>query len=358
MVSPHHVTLGVSVRRFRKRRGMTLEGLALASGIEVAALEALEQGQLDVPYSVIGNLSEGLGVAAPTFFGDNLAFWSVEEPGGLVLRFQHGAFQARYLLPGATQEQFDEVLQVLRNGLVAGGRRVPTRAVSAMFLRAVQVWPDVNPSDLWLFLVNRAYCDRMNHPVDGAPADLFQSWNRTSGWALEDVLVSHYRDFLRGHGLYLHSQRDEKAELLALLENPDAILDKADILVARAPRSAERLVGLINVKASLAERRTDDVPLSRQFIDAGFFSVFWTLDCKSFPAEYPVNRGEYGPDDDEESRDKRLDIEDRGLFSACFSYNANTIPTAREDAVSRIYVCDFRDPDDAFSRFVVRSSLN
>ena len=353
MVSPHHVTLGVSVRRLRERTGMSLDGLSLASGIAVADLDALEQGRLDLPYSLIGDLSDALGVAAPTFFGDNMPLWSVEEPDGLSLRFQHGAFQARYFLQDAAQEQFDEVLEVLREGLLANGSRVPTRAVANTFLRAVQVWPNANPSDLWLFLVNRAYCDRMNHPVDGAPADLFQSWNRTSGYALEDVLVSHYEDCLRGHGLYLHSRNDEKAELLELLGNPDAILDKADVLVARAPGVDERLVGLINVKASLAERRTDDVPLSRQFMEAGFLSVFWTLDCKSFPAEQPVNHGEYGADAGKESRDKRRDIEDRGLFSACFSYNRNTIPTTREDAVSRIFVCDFRNPDDAFSRFFI-----
>jgi hypothetical protein len=170
---------------------------------------------------------------------------------------------------------------------------------------------------------------------------------------LEDVLVSHYSDFLGQHGLYLHTRDDEKEELLEPLGDLDLIRDKADVLVARAPGEDDRLLGLINVKASLAERRTDDVPLSRQFIDAGLFSVFWTLDCKSFPAGQPVNLGEYGPVDEEESRDKRRDVEERGHFSACFSYNRNTVPTAREDAVSRISVCDFNNPDDEFSRFVI-----
>ena len=57
--------------------------------------------------------------------------------------------------------------------------------------------------------------------------------------------------------------------------------------------------------------------------------------------------------DEEESRDKRRDVEERGYFSACFSYNRNTVPTARDNAVSRIFVCDFNDPDDAFSRFII-----
>lgn len=44
-----------------------------------------------------------------------------------------------------------------------------------------------------------------------------------------------------------------------------------------------------------------------------------------------------------------------GFFSGCFSYNANTKPTPRgqKDVASRVHVCDFSDPDDGFSRFVL-----
>ena len=340
---------------------MTRAGLAFASGIAETDLVSLENGQLDPSYTLIGRFSRALGVEPPNFFateGGNLPFWAYENDEGLELRFKHGGFDASYLLEGATQDQFEQVLGVLKTRLARSGNRVRTRAVAETFLHATRVWPDANPSDLWLFFVNRSYCDRTNHPAGNVPADVFQSWNRTSGYALEDVLVAHYGEHLRGRGLFLHSVQSEKVQLLKSLANPDVIADKADILVSRASGARRELAGLINVKASLAERRTDDVPLSQQLIDAGRFSIFWTLDCKSFPAKNPVNRGEYGSDDEDAARDKRLDIEVRGNFSACFSYNLNTIPTAREDAVSRIYVCDFRDPDDDFSRFVIGSSLN
>ena len=115
--------------------------------------------------------------------------------------------------------------------------------------------------------------------------------------------------------------------------------------------------GVCHVKASIAERRTDDVPLSRALIDGGFTSPFLTMDCKSGPSKDPVNRGELGEvlgaGNDQRSA-KRKDIEDDGYFSACFSYNANTLPTpARQRAKARIFVCDFRNPDDAFAQFII-----
>lgn len=75
------------------------------------------------------------------------------------------------------------------------------------------------------------------------------------------------------------------------------------------------------------------------------------------PGANPVNRGELGdvlngPVDGRSA--KRKDVEDAGEFSACFSYNTNTRPTpAAQAAKARIYVLDFRNPDDAFGRFIV-----
>ena len=47
---------------------MTQAGLALASGIAETDLVSLENGQLDPPYSVVGSLSQALGVEPPNFF--------------------------------------------------------------------------------------------------------------------------------------------------------------------------------------------------------------------------------------------------------------------------------------------------
>ena len=122
-------------------------------------------------------------------------------------------------------------------------------------------------------------------------------------------------------------------------------------------KGVDTCFGVLHVKASFAERRTDDVPMSRSLVEAGFSSPLWTMDCKSSPSTNPVNKGELGssitPGGDPRSA-KRKDIEDDGYFSACFSYNKNTNPTPQtQSARGRIFVCDFRSPDDAFSRFVL-----
>ena len=109
---------------------------------------------------------------------------------------------------------------------------------------------------------------------------------------------------------------------------------------------------MVHVKASIAERRTDDVPMSQALVQAGYLSVFWTLDSKSFPSAKPVNLGEFGVADGE-INDKRRDFEEHGHFSACFSYNANTLPTVDESATANILVCNFKDPDDHFARFLL-----
>ena len=109
----------------------------------------------------------------------------------------------------------------------------------------------------------------------------------------------------------------------------------------------------MHVKASFAERRTDDVPMSIALTRAGYTSPLWTMDCKSTPSAKPRNRGELGALRTQRSA-KRKDIEDEGYFSGCFSYNRNTIPSPESlPPERRIYVCDFRNPDDAFSQFIL-----
>ena len=209
------------------------------------------------------------------------------------------------------------------------------------------------------FVVSRSYYDPFNHPADYARLNLDQSWKRTGGWALEEIFVRHYGAFLHERGVKMYiAPADEKRRILARLKVADRLeADKVDVMLSGTVAGRDEFFGVCHVKASIAERRTDDVPLSRALIKAGYTSPFLTMDCKSGPSESPVNRGELGSvlrgKTDERSA-KRKDIEDDGYFSACFSYNRNTIPTPQKQrAKARIYVCDFSDPDDAFSEFVL-----
>jgi hypothetical protein len=295
--------------------------------------------------------------------------YAVSDGGDLVLHFPYGEYDAQYRLRDASLSEFENVISQLRDGLareVAADKSlsatIKSDSVARTFLRAVQLWPNANPSDLWWFVVYRAYSDPLNHPALQARLDWNQSWKRTSGWALEEVLVRFYGEFLKSKGVIVSIAHGERKERLLSQLKIDGRLeaDKIDVLLSGMRGEEEICFGAVHVKASFAERRTDDVPLSRALVEAGYASPLWTMDCKSIPQTKPVNRGELGavlvPWERDRRSAKRKDIEDDGFFSACFSYNHNTLPTPNgQESKSQIIVCDFRTPDDVFSRFVLNA---
>ncbi|MDZ4153994.1 helix-turn-helix domain-containing protein [Methylicorpusculum sp.] len=292
-------------------------------------------------------------------------FIFAEQSGNnIVINFRYARFDAEYTLPNSTIDEFEEVIKTLRNGLsrivIADdsiSQAIKADSVAKTFLKATSVWPHVNPSDLWWFVIYRAYCDPFNHPAKFARLDLTQSWKRTGGWALEEIVVRHYGPFLKQHGINLFIANGETKRTLASQINVDERIesDKIDVfLTGDQDNKCPVFFGVVHVKSSIAERRTDDVPMSQALSRAGYTSIFWTMDCKSTPSKHPANRGELGKLGDSRSA-KRKDIEDEGYFTGCFSYNLNTIPSLSSLAdEQRIYVCDFTNPDDAFSRFILQ----
>ncbi|MBN8868210.1 MAG: helix-turn-helix domain-containing protein [Solirubrobacterales bacterium] len=279
----------------------------------------------------------------------------------LIVTFPYAKHDARYRLPGASIEAFEEVLEAMRDGLAKlsdGSDQddpgIKRSAVASSFLIAIERWPQVNPSDIWNFVIARAYMDPFNHPAEFSRLDFGQSWKRAGGWALEEILVRKYQKPLAAHGIRIFiADGDEKERLVSRLKVADRLeADKADVFLTATPENDPVCFGIVHVKASFAERRTDDVPMSKALVDAGYFSPLWTMDGKSTPSADPFNRGELGkildPDKDKDNRSaKRKDIEVDGYFSACFSYNANTAATPEDqDVAARIYVCDFSDVDD------------
>jgi len=290
--------------------------------------------------------------------------YATQQGGDVIIHFRYAKYDSAYRLPNANIQQFESVMYDLRNRLSQleydlgsqAEQGIKTMAVADTFLHAVKVWEHANPSDIWWFVIYRCYCDPFNHPARFARLDLSQSWKRTSGWALEQVLVKHYAPFLAQHGVRIFIETGRRKNDLVNQFKVDQRLeaDKVDVLLTTQDGSSERCFGIVNVKASFAERRTDDVPMSQSLIRHGYTSILWTMDCKSTPASEPVNKGELGSISKKEKSAKRKDIEDDGYFSACFSYNSNTIPTSRlENSSAKIYVCDFRNPNDSFSNFVL-----
>lgn len=312
------------------------------------------------------DLVNGLPYAPAAHIFERCLF-AEQEGANLKIHFVYADFDATYVLPNATLAQFDDVLKTLRNELAklaspepGAGEAIKTDAVAKSFLRATTLWPHANPSDLWWFVIYRAYCDPFNHPARFARLDFTQSWKRTGGWALEEVLVRHYGPHLLKQGIRLFiASSDVKERLLKSVLADDRLEpDKADVLITGLDGNKEVFLGVVHVKASFAERRTDDVPMSRALINAGYVSPLWTMDCKGSPSATPNNRGELGTalvaGDDQRSA-KRKDIEDDGYFSACFSYNQNTVPTPTSQKVKAgVVVCNFNNVDDAFSRFLIQ----
>lgn len=278
----------------------------------------------------------------------------------VTIYFRYAKFDARYTLPNARLEEFEAVIKTLRDGLARleqlQTNAIKTDSVAQAFLKAVQLWPKANPSDLWWFVIYRAYCDPYNHSARFARLNFDQSWKRTGGWALEQVLFRHYGPFLKKHGINLIiADTDTKRGLIGDLKLAERVeTDKIDVMLTGDTPHKPRFFGVVHVKASFAERRTDDIPLSTALASAGYNTApLWTMDCKSMPGPNPLNRGELGNVIGRRSA-KRKDIEDEGYFTGCFSYNRQTQPSPENLPVERrVYVCDFTNPDDRFSQFIL-----
>lgn len=361
-------TLGAQLARLRKRTGLSESEVERSLGLGKDWVKLIESSDAPVGLDLLPKwcllyrttLEELFsGVDASTLELGRPLTW--ESAGSdLTLRFPYGKHLAEVRLDGADAKRCDELVDRLRlrlAGTADDTTRVMSEAVATTFLEATRYWPSTNPSDIWYFLMSRAFLDPYNHPASKADTDLGQSWKRTGGWSLEQILVRHYGPPLANSGVQLDilpkaegQQLLDQAKLAGRVE-----AEKADAYVTVDVRGQRRLVGVVHVKASFAERRTDDVPMSRALLDAGYFSPLWTMDCKAQPSNRPNNRGELGAPDQggtnggRKVSSKRKNIEEDAEFSACYSYNSNTIPTpAKSSARARIYVCNFRNPIDAF----------
>ena len=128
---------------------------------------------------------------------------------------------------------------------------------------------------------------------------------------------------------------------------------KLDIALYGTLGEASVLFGGMHVKASLAERVSDDVPCSEAMMRQGFLSVLFTFDAKSFPPPNGdlVNRGEFGTPD--KPSDKRQYIEKHGSFDACFSYNLRTIASPDIAKVKSVIYSSRFGADDQLPAFII-----
>ena len=365
-------------KRIREQRGLSTTRIEEILLLGPGWLESIESGAVSISIEMllsllkasdilVSDLIAGVPEENDQQFPRNI--YAEQSETDIIVRFKYAAYDAEYQLPNATIDQFNQITKVLRDKLAqlvnADGvskETIKTKAVVGAFESAIELWPNANPSDVWWFIVYRAYLDPFNHPAAFSRLNFEQSWKRTGGWALEEILVRHYATALKNKGINLFiASTDRRDELLSQAKTVEHRLeaDKADVILTGDTPEGEVFFGIVHVKASFAERRTDDVPMSKALVDAGYISPLWTMDCKSMPNVKPSNKGELGkvkPAVGKDTRSaKRKDIEDDAFFSACFSYNKNTKPTPNEQvANARIIVCGFANAEtDAFHTFIV-----
>jgi hypothetical protein len=235
-----------------------------------------------------------------------------------------GKAQHSIFLPGVSQKDYTRITRTLLDQM--GGTTKTREAIAAAFELAVDLCPEANHSDIWHHVIYRQYL------AHSSP----QSWVRTSGEAFELFLCRYYTALLSSHGIELVSMfdRTKKQEILSEIGiSPAMGGSKIDIGVYAVAKEERIVLGGVHVKGSLAERISDDAPVSMAMIRKGYWSPLCTLDVKTYPPRDLTNRGELGTPD--KPSDKRRYIETEGQFSACYSYNQRTFPSPGETKSGR-----------------------
>lgn len=228
-------------------------------------------------------------------------------------------------------------------------------AIGRAFLYVLQNCPTANPSDLWHHVIYRLYCETISQY---RPQDPKQSWVRASGEALEIILQQWYTPVLSPHRIKIQaligtSQKLEALNKMGISATVGAA--KLDmVLYMGTDPNYWTIFGGVHVKASLAERVSDDIPASRAMMKAGYFSPLWTLDVKSFPPPQGnlINRGELGTPDS--PTEKRKYIEVHGDFDGCYSANSRSIPsTGPTSSGKKIYKLNLANQPDQFAQDII-----
>lgn len=259
-------------------------------------------------------------------------------------------------LSGISNEVYDEAGAILNQSLATSSTK-NREAIKEAYLHVLQASPAANASDIWHHVVYRQYCEVFNNH---RPQDPKQSWVRASGDALELSIEELYAPVLAPHGIQISaliSGKNRKAALAEMGLAGSVGSDKLDIALRVRWRDKWIVFGGVHVKASLAERVSDDVPCSRAMMKKGYFSPLWTLDVKSFPPPTGnlVNRGELGTPSS--PSEKRKYITEHGDFDNCYSGNGRTTPSARPTSSGkRIYTLMLADQPDQFAEDVITAA--
>jgi hypothetical protein len=268
----------------------------------------------------------------------------------MILRTTVNGVNVEIDLPGVSEEAYEAVATTLDTKLSDPANK-NRDAISSAFLQALIQCPTANASDLWHHVVYRLYCAILPKYRYQDPK---QSWVRAGGDALELTLQEWYSPILEPKFIRLKMLVGAKDKLEALAEmGIEASVGAAKLDMTLHffwhPEDRWIIFGGVHVKASLAERVSDDIPASRAMMKAGYYSPLWTLDVKSFPPPHGdlINRGEFGTLAN--PSEKRKYIEQHGDFDACFTANSRSVPSLdRTPSGKRIYSLRLSEQPDQF----------
>lgn len=257
-------------------------------------------------------------------------------------------------LPGVAESSYNAA--AVRIDAALADTEVKNREViSETFLELLSLCPTANASDLWHHVVYRLYCEIFPKHRHQDPK---QSWVRASGEALESSVERLYVPVLAPRGIQIQAlvgRAQKVAALDAMGLGKEVGNSKLDVALRYDAGKGEwKIFGGTHIKASLAERVSDDIPASRSMMRKGYFSPLWTLDIKSFPPPTGdlINRGELGTP--EEPSEKRKYVEEHGEFDNCYSANARSVPSEKKTASGKqVFTLDLSKQPDRFAQHVI-----
>lgn len=114
--------LGRRVRSLRGERGMTLQGLAAASGVSRAMLSKVERGEKTPTLVVAAKVAEGLGVSLSQLVGveDRREVVVVPREKRMVMRDPETGFERQLLSPSFAGRGVEFVRNVVPEGATSG----------------------------------------------------------------------------------------------------------------------------------------------------------------------------------------------------------------------------------------------
>ena len=164
-----------NLRTLREERGLSPDDLENRLILGPGWVTRFEEGEIVPSINMLLAILHEMGATPGDLLADlpdypdtprvERRIFAEQADSDIVIRFRYANFDAAYTLENATVDEFEAVIKTFRNGMArlvdaeTGllSEAIKTDSVARAFLKAVEVWPNANPSDLWWFVVYRAY---------------------------------------------------------------------------------------------------------------------------------------------------------------------------------------------------------